>query len=48
MLSSGLSASRFMVLIIGDGIQEGIEALTSYLPLHAGLHVGVALVDLSI
>lgn len=43
-----LNASRFMVLIIGDGIQEGVEALTSYLQFHAGLHVGVALVDLSI
>lgn len=43
-----LNASRFMVLIIGDGIQEGVEALTNYLQLHAGLHVGVALVDLSI
>jgi hypothetical protein len=43
-----LNTSRFMVLIIGDGIQEGVEALTSYLQLHAGLHVGVALVDLSI
>lgn len=43
-----LNSSRFMVLIIGDGIQEGVEALTEYLQLHAGLHVGVALVDLSI
>jgi hypothetical protein len=37
-----------MVLIIGDGIQEGVESPTSYLQLHAGLHVGLALVDLSI
>ena len=43
-----LASSRFMVLIIGDGIQEGLEALAGYLQLHAGLHVGVALVDLSI
>lgn len=43
-----LQTSRFMVLIIGDGIQEGAEALSSYLQFHAGLHVGVALVDLSI
>lgn len=43
-----LKSSRFMVLIIGDGIQEGVESLTNYLQLHAGLHVGVALVDLSI
>lgn len=43
-----LRQSRFLVLIIGDGIQEGVEALTSHLQLHAGLHVGLALVDLSI
>jgi hypothetical protein len=43
-----LRQSRFMIVIIGDGIQEGVEALTSHLQLHAGLHVGLALVDLSI
>lgn len=36
------------MLIIGDGIQEGVEALASFLQLHAGLHTGLALVDLSI
>jgi len=43
-----LQFGRFLLLIIGDGIQEGVEALTHYLQLHAGLHVGLALVDLSI
>ena len=43
-----LRQSRFLVLIIGDGIQEGVEALTSHLQMHAGLHVSLALVDLSI
>ena len=43
-----LRQSHFMVLIIGDGIQDGVESLTSYLQLHAGLHVGLPLVDLSI
>src|SRR5271165_1935415 len=47
-VSRRLRQSHFMVLIIGDGIQEGVESLTSYLQLHAGLHVGLALVDLSI
>ena len=47
-ISRRLRQSHFMVLIIGDGIQEGVESLTSYLQLHAGLHVGLALVDLSI
>lgn len=43
-----LRFGRFMVLIIGDGIQEGVEALAEFLQLHAGLHIGLALVDLSI
>jgi hypothetical protein len=43
-----LKLGRFLVLIIGDGIQEGVEALTAFLQLHAGLHAGIALVDLSI
>jgi hypothetical protein len=47
-ISRRLRHSHFLVLIIGDGIQEGVESLTSYLQLHAGLHVGLALVELSI
>jgi hypothetical protein len=43
-----LRLGHFMILIIGDGIQEGVEALTSHLQLHAGMHSGLALVDLSI
>jgi hypothetical protein len=43
-----LRATRLMTLVIGDGIQEGAEALTNFLQMHAGLHVGLALVDLSI
>ena len=43
-----LRAGRILVLIIGDGIQEGVEALTESLQLHAGLHVALALVELSV
>lgn len=43
-----LQTGRILALIIGDGIQEGVEALTAHLQLHAGLHTGLALVDLSI
>jgi len=43
-----LRVGRFMILVIGDGVQEGAEALASYLQMHAGLHAGLALVDLSI
>jgi hypothetical protein len=47
-VSRRLRHSHFMVLIIGDGIQEGVESLADYLQLHAGLRVGIALVDLSV
>ena len=43
-----LRDSRIMVLIIGDGIQEGVEDLTAYLQLHAGIHANLALIDLSL
>ena len=43
-----LRFGRVLLLIIGDGIQENVEALTEYLQLHAGLHVAMSLVDLSI
>lgn len=43
-----LRHGRFLILVIGDGIQEGVEQLTDYLQLHAGLHASLALVDLSI
>jgi hypothetical protein len=43
-----LRTGQLLLLIIGDGIQEGVEALTAHLQLHAGLHVGLALLDLSL
>lgn len=43
-----LVSGNLMVLIIGDGISEGAEALTSYLQMHAGFRAGLALVDLSV
>lgn len=39
---------RFVVLMILDGVLEGLEALTSYPQLHAGLHISLAIVELSI
>lgn len=43
-----LRYGRMMLLIISDGIHEGVEALASFLQLHAGVHAGLALLDLSI
>ncbi len=43
-----LKAAQFLVLIIGDGIHERAESLTSFLQMHAGLRITLALVDLSV
>ncbi len=47
-VSRRLRDGRFMVLVIGDGIHEGLEDLTKFLQLHAGIHANLALVDLSL
>jgi hypothetical protein len=36
------------LLIVGDGIREGVEAIAEYLQLHAGLHFSLGLVELPI
>ena len=43
-----LASGSIMLLLIGDGILEGVEKLTAHLQLHAGMHCGLALVELSL
>ena len=43
-----LRDGQFMVLLILDGVQDGLETLHAYLQQHAGLHVNVAIVELSL
>lgn len=47
-LSSNLRRGRFLLLIVGDGIREGVEAIAEYLQRHAGLHFSFGLVELPI
>jgi hypothetical protein len=47
-LTSNLRRGRFLLLIVGDGIREGVEAITEYLQIHAGLHFSLGLVELPI
>ena len=47
-LTSNLRRGRFLLLIVGDGIREGVEAITEYLQVHAGLHFTLGLVELPI
>ncbi len=47
-LSANLRRGRFLLLIVGDGIRRGVEAIAEYLQLHAGLHFSLGLVELPI
>lgn len=47
-LTSNLRRGRFLLLIVGDGIREGVEAIAEYLQRHAGLHFSLGLVELPI
>ena len=47
-LTFNLRRGRFLLLIVGDGIREGVEAITEYLQAHAGLHFTLGLVEMPI
>ncbi|MBN3761005.1 DUF4268 domain-containing protein [Burkholderia sp. Ac-20365] len=45
-LTGNLRRGRFLLLIVGDGIREGVEAISDYLQAHAGLHFTLGLVEM--
>ncbi len=45
-LTKNLRRGRFMLLIVGDGIREGVEAIMAHLQDHAGLHFSFGLVEM--
>lgn len=47
-LSVNLRRGRILLLIVGDGIREGVEAIAEYLQRHAGLHFSMGLVEIPI
>ena len=47
-LTANLRRGRFLLLIVGNGIREGVEAIAEYLQRHAGLHFSLGLVELPI
>jgi hypothetical protein len=47
-LTRNLRRGRFLLLIVGDGIREGVEAIAEYLEAHAGLHFSLGLIELPI
>jgi hypothetical protein len=47
-VSRNLERGRFLLLIIGDGIQSGTENISAFLQQHAGIHFTLGLVELAI
>lgn len=47
-LTFNLRRGRFLLLIVGDGIREGVETIAEYLQRHAGLHFSLGLVEMPV
>jgi hypothetical protein len=47
-VSNGLRRGRFLLLVVGDGIHEGLEDLVEFVQQHAGLHFTLGLIDIAI
>jgi hypothetical protein len=47
-LTANLRRGRFLLLIVGDGIREGVETIAEYLQAHAGLHFSLGLIEMPI
>jgi hypothetical protein len=47
-LTHNLRRGRFLLLIVGDGIREGVETIAEYLQSHANLHFSLGLVEMPV
>jgi hypothetical protein len=47
-VSPNLRCERFLLLIIGDGIREGVASMTEFLQQCAGLHFTLAIIELAL
>ena len=47
-VTRNLKRGRLLLLIVGDGIREGVEAISSYLQDTPGLHFSLALLELAL
>ena len=45
-VSRNLRLGRLLLLIVGDGIREGVESLSGFLQLHAGFHFTLGIVEM--
>jgi len=47
-VSRNLKRGRFLLLVVGDGIQAGTEHIAAFLQQHAGMHFTLGLVELAV
>jgi len=47
-VSRNLKRGRFLLLIVGDGIREGVESMTEFLHQYAGFHFTLAIVEIAL
>ena len=47
-VSKNLKRGRFLLLIVGDGIREGVEGMAEFLQQHAGFHFTLAFVEIAL
>jgi hypothetical protein len=47
-VSRNLKRGRFLLLIVGDGIREGVEGIAEFLQQHAGFHFTLAFVEIAL
>lgn len=47
-VTANLRRGRFLLLVLGDGVREGVEAIANYLQSHTGLHFTFGLVEFPI
>lgn len=47
-VSRNLRLGRLLLLIVGDGIREGVESLADYLQVHAGFHFTLGIVEMTV
>ena len=47
-VSRNLRLGRMLLLIVGDGIREGVESLSGFLQMHAGFHFTLGIVEMPV
>ncbi len=47
-VSRNLKRGRFLLLIVGDGIREGLETIANFFRDHASLHFNLAIIELAL